>query len=270
VVSRDDKLFRQTIPLFYTQFDSEIAMVKVENKYQSFDPATPFCPFGLLFWPKSNTAALTFENGKPVIFTIPGLRPEQALSQRETALTPDADGNLAGKIQITYHGQEALTRRLKLQHADAIKIKEELEEELRKNLPSGARVSMNNVTGLNENSPQVVVDYEVILTGVVNQVGDRLILPVYPLMNPDRYPFRSAIRKHHIYFDYPYQESDNLTINLPENLGFEALPPIKEKETDSSRFSLKYDQEQPGKIRIRRELCIKKSLFTVSQLKRFF
>lgn len=273
VVSRDNKLFRPQLPLFLKQFDKEIVMVKIGDRCKPFDSATPFCPFGLVYWPNTNTAAVTFENDQMRIFTSPALGPEMAQCQREAQLVADEHGNLVGSIRVKYEGQEALVRRLKYMDEDELRVKKELEEELRKVLPAGSQASMKSLSGLREDSSPLLAEFEVVINGVINEAGGRLIMTVYPLTNPERYPFRSAIRKYPIYFNYPFTELDDITINLPENYQVEVWPRPLKKDSFRAGFALEISQSEPCQIKISRELTIKKSYYDVSEyvhLKDFF
>jgi len=272
-VNRNDKIFRQMLPLFYNQFDTEIALVKVNGRVQAFDPGTPFCPFGLVYWPMSNTAGITFEGDKMTFFTTPVFPPDLALSQREVSLEIDPEGNLTGKVKITYQGQEALIRRIRHIHSDEVKKKEDLENELKKILPPESKVKMTGLSGLDNSSAQLVVEYEVIIPGLTTPAGDKLLLQIYPLVNPERYPFSSPQRKYPVYFPYPYREFDDIVISLPESMSLEAVPEAKKKETDFSSFSLVKALENPQRLHIQRDFSIKKSYFPVNQypaLKDFF
>lgn len=273
VVSRDDKLFNPNLPLFFTQFDSEIVMVKVGNRHEAFDPGTPGCPYGLVYWPKTNTAALTFENDKMMMFTSPMLSPENAVARKKAELTVDGQANLTGSLVLTYQGQETLVRKLSYRDKDEIKIKEELEEELKKTLPPGSRVTLKNIKGMDENADGLTVDYEVFIAGAINQMGDRLLLPANVLSNPGLYPFRSIYRRYPIYFEYPYLVSDEIMITLPEGYDIDAVPGGKEKDSARASFFLRCSVEQPDKLRIQRQISVKKSIFPISDyvhLKEFF
>jgi len=273
VVSRDDKLFRSNLPLFYNQFDSEVALVKIGDIEMPFDPGTPFCPFGLVHWPKSNTSAIAFEGKKMVFLVTPALSPETGLTKREISLNIDAEGKLAGTVNVSYYGQQALVRRLKHIDSDEIKKKEDLEEELKRILPPGSKVNMKNVNGISDNSPQLLVEYEVVIPGIITDAGDRILMPICPLLGPSRYPFRQTQRKYPVYFDYPYRELDDIIIALPEGLSVEAFPAGKTTNTDFSNYSLVKILETPKRIRVHRELAIKKSYFLLDhypQLKGIF
>lgn len=273
VVSRDDKLYRPNFPLFETQFDSEMAMVRLGNSYQPFDPGTLFCPFGLIHWTRSNTMAMAFEHGRMVMFNAPALSPEQAVARREVSLTLNEQGDLVGGIVASYEGQEALGLKLDFLHEDAIKIKETLETRLKDDLPAGASVTMKNITGLKSDSSQVRVEYEISLPGIVQESGDRVILPAYPLIRPDSYPFRSGTRKYNIYYEYPYQIVDEVILNLPGKLMVEGLPEPRGKSSEFTDYLLEVKAGEPGQVRVLRQLTVKKSMISINHfpvLKDFF
>ena len=48
-------------------------MVKVGDRVVAFDPATPFCPFGLVHWSRTNSAALRFSEEPPGLLLAPAL-----------------------------------------------------------------------------------------------------------------------------------------------------------------------------------------------------
>ncbi len=74
VATREDKLFEARVPLFYPQFDAEIVLVKVGDRFKSLDPGLPDCPYGVVYWPKTGTAAIVFEG--------------EVMKRFETAVTP--------------------------------------------------------------------------------------------------------------------------------------------------------------------------------------
>ena len=92
VAARDNKLFRKDFLSFYDQLDSEAATVEVGEKTLIFDPATPFCPFGLVHWSRMNSTALRASDDPPAFFTTPIFPPDMALTQREVALALDLAG----------------------------------------------------------------------------------------------------------------------------------------------------------------------------------
>jgi hypothetical protein len=273
VAARDNKIFRNNYLSFYGQFDSEAAMVKVGDRLLAFDPATPFCPFGLVYWTRTNSAALRFSDTQPAFFLIPPFPPDMALTQREIALTLDLQGNLAGTVKTTFSGQEALVRRLDHIHDDDTARREALEKELGDLLPMGATAKLTKVENIDNNDPTLVVYCDVAIPGMGTAAGDKMLLPLSPLAGSGQYPFRHVARKFPVYIPYPFRQFDDIVITLPEGLTAEVRPEPRKSDNDFSTFSIVCGQEAPNRLHIQRDFVIKKSFFPVDQyaaLKAFY
>jgi hypothetical protein len=273
VVSRDNKLFRKHYLSFYSQFDSEVAEVKVGEKTLLFDPATPFCPFGLVHWSRTNTAALRSSDIPPKFFTTPGSPPDLALTQRDIALSLDLQGNLAGTVRTTYTGHEALVRRLDHINDDAAAKREALEKEIADALPMGAKATLTKMENIDNNEPALIVHYDVSIPGIATVAGEKMLLPVSPFLGGGEYPFQHARRRYPVYFPYAFREFDDIVITLPEGLAAEVRPEPRKHATDAFLYSLVYTQDAPQKLHIQRDLTLRRIYYPVDQyppLKSFY
>jgi hypothetical protein len=265
VSTRDDKLFRINLLSFYDQMDSEAALVKLGDRSILFDPATPFCPFGLVHWSRSNAAALRRSDTPPAFFTTTVYDPDLALTQREIALKLDAAGALTGTVQTTYTGHEALVRRLEHIRDDAEARKKDFEQELADILPVGAAVTLTGVEHVDDSAPALVLRYDVSLPGLATVAGDKVLLPVFPLIGTGHYPFRHAERRFPVYFPYPFREFDDIRIELPAGLAPEVKPAAHKSQNEFSGYSLACADEGDGQLHVQRDLVIKKSYFAVDK-----
>jgi len=273
VSTRDDKIFMFKLPSFHDQLDSELALVKLGDREVLFDPATPFCPFGLVHWSRSNASAVRYSKTPPSFFTTSIYPPDLALTQREVVLQLDPQGNLGGTVKVTYSGHEALVRRLEHIHSDETDKKEDFEKELSDILPMGAGVTMKQLDNIDNNAPALVVQYDVTIPGLATSVGDRMLLPASPLFGTRQYPFRHAARKYPVYFPYPFRELNDIIITLPEGLTVETCPEPRKSPRKFANYSLVCVPEGPQKLHVQRELIIQKSYFPVEQyatLKAFY
>ncbi len=265
VSTRDDKLFRKLYYSFAAQIDSEVALVKLGDRELLFDPATPFCPFGLIHWSRSNTTAVRFSDTPPGFFTTSVYPPDMALTQREAVLAADAQGELAGTIKVTYTGHEALVRRLEHIQDDDTEKKKSLEEELSSILPMGASVELKHLDNIANNDPNLVVQFDVSIPGIITSAGDRMLMPASPLLGTKQHPFRHGQRKYPIYFPYPFREFNDIVITLPEGMSVETRPTPRKKEGDFANYSLVCAAEGQQKIHVQRDLVIQKSYFHPGQ-----
>ena len=273
VSNRDDKIFRVNLLSFYDQMDAEAALVKLGDRAVLFDPATPFCPFGLVHWSRSNAAALRRSENPPAFFTTSVYQPDLALTQREISLRLDASGSLSGTVRTTYTGHEALVRRLEHIRDDAEARKQDYEREMAEVLPAGATVTLTGVEHADDNAPSLVVKYDISIPGLATVAGEKVLLPAYPLSGTGSYPFRHAERRFPVYFPYPFREFDDIRIELPAGLVPEVRPDARKGRNDFSEYSLASADEGGGKLHIQRDLIVKKSYFAVdgyAALKGFF
>ena len=267
VSRRDNKFFDRNLGGLYRQFDAELAMVKVNGEDKLFDPATPFCPVGLVHWSCAGSVCLMPAAEPPLFMTTPIYPPDTALTQREIALALDAEGNLAGTVTVTFLGQEALVRRVEHIGDDEAEVKKDFETEMAELLPAGSKVVLKTLENIDNNKDSVVAHFEVDLPGLATMAGERTLLPVSPLLGGRRHPFRHALRAYPIYFPYPYREFDDIVVKLPEGLKAETVPGVRKKDQEAFSFYLVCAPEDGGKLHIQRDLVVKKSYFAADQHK---
>jgi hypothetical protein len=261
VSNRDDKVFRINLLSFYDQMDAELARVVVGGRPMLFDPATPYCPFGLVHWSRSNATALRATDGSPAFFTTSVYDPDLALTRRDIALKLDPGGALAGTVRTTYMGHEALVRRLEHIRGDDESRKKDFEQELADVLPPGASVTLTGIEHAADSAPELVVRYDVAIPGLAAVAGDKVLLPAYPLTGTGSYPFRHAERSFPVYFPYPFRELDVIRIELPAGLAPEVRPQLRESRNEFSAYTLACDEDGPGVLRVQRDLTVKKCFF---------
>src|SRR5205807_4921460 len=114
------------------QFSAEVVEVRAGSKFFYLDPATLHCPFGLLPWEESDTQGIRLDEFNGGVISIPGFKSSDAVLERQSTLKLDTDGNLQGKLNITFRGQEALSRRLAAVFQDEAGRRKALEDEVKK------------------------------------------------------------------------------------------------------------------------------------------
>jgi hypothetical protein len=273
VAGRDDNLFDKNACGLYSQFDTELAMVRLNGKDILFDPATPYCPLGLVRWSCTGTVCLVPSDNPPMFERTPPYPPDTALIQREVTLRLDAEGNLAGTVRVTYMGQEALVRRLEHVGDDTVEIRKDLEAEMAKALPAGSKATLNSVENMTSSADRVVAVFDVSIPGIATSAGPRTLVPVSPLLGSGQHPFRHAQRKYPVYFPFPRREFDDIVITLPEGITVETVPAPRSNRGESFDYSMVCVSESGRKIHAQRDLIIKKSYFPVEEygaVKAFF
>jgi hypothetical protein len=237
VARRDETFFQMDIPN-WRQLSSEIAIVGLPNGKEIFvDPGTPFAPFGLLDWRDSITEGVRqMADGSTALVKTPSMSYTNAITQRVARLTLSSDGALNGKIRLVWMGQEGLTRRLSASQTDEAGRKKEFEDELKGLLPSGALVTTESITGLENTDENLSVLFKVELPGFASVVGKRLLFPTGIFQANSKTLFVSEQRKFPVYLSYPYRAIDDLQITLPSEYTLEAMPQAPMLQTDFSIY----------------------------------
>ena len=268
VATRDDKIFDVNLCDLYTQFDSELAVIPIDGKDSFYDPATPFCPPGFVRWSCTAAEMLDPTKDPPAVLRkpmkTPAGTPDQALTRREFALQLDVEGNLRGTVKVRFGGQEGLSRRLDHLDDDDVEVKKAMEAELAGILPGGAKVTLRNVENVRANADEVLAEFEIALAGLATRAGDRMLLPVTPLLDLRPQAFLHAERRHPILFAYPYRVSDEIVIGWPAGMTVEAVPAPRTESLVGFDYSLACAVENGTALRVRRDFQLKKCDFMTS------
>ncbi len=235
------------------KLDSDVVLVKVNGKEVFCDPGAAFTPFGLLMWPETGVPGLRLDkDGGTWIRTM---LPESSTSRivRRADLTLSETGDLEGKLTVTFTGLEAMHRRREELHEDEAERKKTLEEEAKEYIPAASEVELTNKPDWSSSTPPLVAEFKMKIPGWVSGAGRRELLPVGIFSANEKRVFEHAERVHPIYFEFPSQKEDDVTISLP--LGWEAsnLPPAQNQDAKAAVYMLKAENDK-GTLHLSRKL----------------
>jgi hypothetical protein len=235
VSSRESRLFDREV-LSFSQLDSEIARVRLNGKSIFLDPGTRFCPYGLLRWMRSGTAAMDMADPGQLIAT-PGGSDESAYISRSAELKLDTEGAVKGEVRVEFMGVEALERRLSALDTDEAGRKKELEDELKQWLPANATVEMVAATGWESESESLTAVFNIDVPEFASAAGKRLMVPTALFQPKQKRVLKSGARKFPVYYSYAFSESDHINLKLPEGYTLETLAAPQTAATVFARYS---------------------------------
>jgi len=233
-IARRDRTFFQVDVPNWRQLSTEIAIVSLPDGKEIFvDPGTPFCPFGLLDWRHTLSEGIRqTPDGSTGMAKTPVATYTNAITQRIARLSLSGQGTAAGKVRLVWMGQEALTRRLTASQTDDAGRKKEFEDELKRLLPSGALVTMESITGVDNPDENLSALFKVEMPGFASVAGKRLLFPTGLFQTNSRNVFASEQRKFPVYLSYPYRAIDDLQITIPSEYTMEGMPQVAPLQTD--------------------------------------
>lgn len=224
VSNRKDRFFDKGL-LSRRQLDAEIALVTAAGKQYYLDPGTRFCPFGLLRWFYTSTAALKLEKKSSAFVMVPSAAQDKAVVRRTAQMTLEPDGSLKGQVTVQYIGEDALEYRLDALETDEAGRKRNLEDELSALLPGGAVVKLIKAGDWTAGESPLTAVFNVEISGFSAAAGKRVLMPSFLFQTKQLDAFKHAERKYPVYFPYAFAETDYLIISVPPGYTVESAPP---------------------------------------------
>lgn len=244
------------------QLNSNAVVVKLGESALYLDPGTPFTPFGMLPWYETAVTSLQLDKagGTWVVTPVPG--PTESRIERKVTLKLSASGTLEGKAVVTYTGMEASWRRLAERNEDATERKEFLEQDMESDIPSGIEVKLTNTPEWSGSESPLVAEYDLKVGGWAAVAGKRMLLPVGLFGSGEKHTFEHGARVHPIYFNFPYQHTDEVTIELPPGWQASSVPKPRSTDLKLAAYNMAAEDAK-GSLRLKRNLSLNLTLVSL-------
>lgn len=252
VPTRDDYFFDPR-EMRARQLNSNAVLVKLNGRDVYLDPGTPFTPFGLLPWNETAVSALRLDQNGGTWVEIPLPPPTDARVERKASLTLIPGGTLEGKLTMTYTGLEASWRRFNQRNEDATNRIEFLENDVQSDVPSGIEVKLTNTPDWAGFETPLVAEFDLKIPGWAARAGQRALLAVGLFGGSEKRKFEHAARVHPLYFTFPYQHLDDVTIELPPGWQVSSVPKARANDITVAKYNMT-TQADGGSLKIKREL----------------
>jgi len=254
-VSRRDKFFFSPQLPDRSRLNDTVVLVKMNGKDLYFDPGTAFTPFGLLPWPETGVPGLKLDKdgGTWVRTTLP----ESSASQisRNATLNLSETGDLSGKLTITFTGLEAMSRRMEERNEDEANRRKFLEDEAKEFVPAAIEVELTNKPEWSSSASSLIAEYKLKLPGWVSGAGRRALLPVGIFSATEKNVFDHTERVHPIYFEFPSEKVDDVSISLPIGWQVSSLPAPQDKDSKVIHYVLKADNDK-STVHLKRQFSV--------------
>lgn len=237
-VSDRENYFFDPNQMDWRRLDANVALVKLNGKDQYFDPGAKFAPFGVLPWFESGVMGLRLDKDGGTWIKTPVTPATESQIIRKAELKASAEGDVEGKLTLTYTGLEAMTKRVQQRLEDDQQRKKYLEELVKSYVSAGADVELVNHPDWKSSSPELTAEFTVKIPGWLTPAGKRVLLPVGLFSASEKGVFDHAERVYPIYYEFPFQKVDDLTLKLPDGLSVANLPPAKKREGGAASYVL--------------------------------
>lgn len=237
------------------KLDTNIVLVKVNGRDVYCDPGAAFTPFGLLMWQETGVTGLRLDkDGGTWIKTMV---PESSASRvdRHANLTLTETGDMEGKLTITFTGLEGMKWRIEERNEDDTARKKFLEDEAKQYIPAASEIELTNKPDWSSSSTPLVAEYSLKIPGWAARAGRRAMLPAGIFSATEKHVFDHTERVHPIYFEFPSEKLDDVTITLPPGWQVSSVPPPQDEAVNIVGYTLKVENNK-GTLHLTRKLRI--------------
>jgi Domain of Unknown Function with PDB structure (DUF3857) len=257
-----------------SQLRADIVWVRSGEKEYYLDPAANYYPFGILPWYETATDGLRISKQKQEIVKIPVPVATDAHTMRRADMTIDEHGLAAGKLEIDFTGQRGAVRREDDRDADEIGRRKSLEEEIKGWLPKDSSFEITSITNWDKNDLPLHVEGTAKIPDLGTIVGRRMLVAEEVFKASQAKAFETAKRVNPIYFHYPYEEFDTVTLRAPAGYQIENIPTAAQLKPGPLSYEISASRQgQENTVEVKRHLLVNGMMFPVTvypALRQFF
>lgn len=211
---RGDLFFDKVIANAYFLTPSSIAL-RVGNDWKFYNPGMNYLPLGMLRWQEEGQESLISDPKQPVWIQTPMSGPEKSQVKRVGKFVLSEDGTLEGDLHVEYSGHFAVERKEENDDDSVTQREDNLKDEWRSKM-STAELTNIRIENVSDYTKPLVYSFHVRVPGYAQRTGKRLFFQPAVFQKGVSPLFSSADRKYQIYFHYPWSESDDINIQLPD------------------------------------------------------
>jgi len=252
-VSRRNVTFFNNNMMNPRELDDNVVQVVLNGKDLYFDPGTVFTPYGMLPWWETMAPGLKLSKEGGTWVQAPLAESTATKIERKAELKLDNEGTLEGKLTVTYSGSEAQALRMDERNEDDTSRKKLLEDMVKEMVPVGIEVDLTRQPDWKSSSPTLVTEFTFKVPGWVSGAGKRALLPVGLFSAPEKGLFENEGRAHAVYFHYPFQKVDDVTIDLPLGWKIGSLAKPVNNDAKAAVYTMNVE-ERSGTLHLSRTL----------------
>jgi hypothetical protein len=237
------------------RLDSDVVLVKLNGQDLYLDPGSPFISFGMLPWSETGVSGYKVDKdgGSWVKTTLP--KSSQSSIERKAQLKLADTGDLEGTLTVTYTGLECSRRRAEERFTDDAARKKYLEDDVKESISAASEVELTSAPDWKNSSNSMVAIFSLKVPGWASAAGRRSVLPVGLFCAPEKHLFEHAERAHPIYFQFPSQRNDDVTVELPAGWRILNMPASQAIDRGVVLYGLKAANEN-GTLKLHRTLTM--------------
>jgi hypothetical protein len=255
-VAERDRYFFDAKEKDRAKLNGNLVVVKLNGKEIYCDPGSRFTPFGLLPWPKTGITGLQLDKNGGVWINTPLPASSDSRVERKAQLKLAASsGDLEGKLTVTFTGLEATERRAAAAAQDETARKKALEDEVKREIAAPSELELTNAPDWSDSAASLVAEFKLRIPALVSKGPGQRSFLVGLLGAKEKQLFTSEERVHPVYFAFPVEKADEVTLELPPGWRVVSIPKEQNLNANILKYSLKVEDGKES-VRLSRELRI--------------
>jgi hypothetical protein len=254
VSTRDNSFFDPRL-MNARELNTCVVLLNLGDRTLFLDPGVPFMPFGYLPWSETGVKGLRLDGdgGQWIVTALP--RADESRVERKMVGTLTSAGTLEGKVTVTYTGLEASWRRITERNEDATDRRKFLEQHLESGVPSGIDAKLTNSPDWTGSETPLVAEFDFRVPGWAASAGNRSLVPIGLFGGSEKRMFEHSARVHPLYFSFPYQHTDEVSLELPPGWQITSVPKGRSADIKVATYNSNA-QAVGGKLSMKRELVM--------------
>lgn len=261
VSTRNDYFFNEK-RMNSAELNSNMAIVKVGSKEVFYDPGGAFVPYGFLPWYETAVKGLKLNKDGGTWIETPLPESADSVVKRTANFKLTGEGDLEGTVSVSFTGLEAISPRQRYHNQDDEARKKYLEQLMKECVPAASEVDLTKQPDWASSEAPFVTEFNVRIPGWISSAGRRALLPMGFFSASEKHMFEHADRINAVYFYFPFQKIDDVTIELPADWKVDSVPKDQNQDANAAQYTLKIEQ-RPGTLHITR--FIRSDLIMVPQ-----
>ena len=172
---------------------------------------------------------------------------------RHAELALSETGDIEGKLTVSFTGLKAMELRREERDDDEADKKKTLEDEVKSYIPAASTLELVNKPNWTSSSSPLIAEFKLKVDGWASAAGRKFMLPVGLFSADEKSVFGHTERVHPIYFEYPSEKNDDITIALPTGWQVSSTPRDAVQDAHVISYSLKAENNKSS-VRITRKL----------------
>ncbi|MEO6656415.1 MAG: DUF3857 and transglutaminase domain-containing protein [Pyrinomonadaceae bacterium] len=201
---------------------TENIAVKIGDTWKFFDPASRYASYGMLAWEEEGQPALISDSKEPLWNMTPLSPPDKSLEKRTGKFKLLENGTLEGTVKMEFTGHIGAAIKEYNDDDTAQQRETSLKNLVRSNILGSAELSDVNIENVSDPDKPFTYIFKVKVEGYATRTGKRIFVQPNVFERSSKPLFESTQRRYEVYFEFPYSEQDDLTIELPAGYELES------------------------------------------------